>query len=133
MRSIKTTFFMWKNRKRVHGVLCDGKINLKIKRKYVYDIHATGEKAPEYEYCNTWFHIFCEKYSNVEFEQLNKPRSHWFCKSCDGKAIDVLQIVRNLKEFRETIVERMEAVEKKVDLVEKVEGRQSCGNSAETD
>ena len=53
---------------------------------------------------------------------LKKPQSRWFCKRCDDKAIDVLQIVRNTKEFQEKMVERMEAVEKKVELVEKVEG-----------
>ena len=53
---------------------------------------------------------------------LKKPQSHWFCKRCDNKAIDVLQIMRNTKEFQEKMVERMEAVEKKVELVEKVEG-----------
>ena len=37
-------------------------------------------------------------------------------------AIDVLQIVRNMKEFQEKMVGRMEYVEKKVERVEKVEG-----------
>ena len=64
----------------------------------------------------------CEKYSDAEYDLLKKPQSHWFCKNCDDKAIDVLQIVRNMKEFQEKMVERMEAVEKKVELVEKVEG-----------
>ena len=40
----------------------------------------------------------------------------------DDKEIDVLQIVRNMKEFQEKMVERMEAVEKTVELVKKVEG-----------
>ena len=82
----------------------------------------TGEKALGCEYCNTWFHTECEKYSDAEYDLLKKPQSHWFCKNCDDKAIDVLQIVRNMKEFQEKMVERMEAVEKKVELVEKVEG-----------
>ena len=82
----------------------------------------TGEKALGCEYCNTWFHIVCEKYSEVEYEMLKKPQSHWFCKRCDDKAIDVLQIMRNTKEFQDKMVERIEAVEKKVELVEKVEG-----------
>ena len=82
----------------------------------------TGEKALGCEYCNTWFHTECEKYSDAEYDILKKPQSHWFCKNCDDKAIDVLQIVRNMKEFQEKMVERMEAVEKKVELVEKVEG-----------
>ena len=56
------------------------------------------------------------------YDLLKKPQSHWFCKNCDDKAIDVLQIARNMKEFQEKMVERMEAVEKKVELVEKVEG-----------
>ena len=53
---------------------------------------------------------------------LKKPQSHWFCKRCDDKAIDVLQITRSTKEFQDKMVERMEDVEKKVELVEKVEG-----------
>ena len=61
----------------------------------------TGEKALGCEYCNTWFHIVCEKYSEVEYEMLKKPQSHWFCKRSDDKAIDVLQIMRNMKEFHE--------------------------------
>ena len=53
---------------------------------------------------------------------LKIPQLHWFCKRCDDKAIDVLQITRNTKEFQDKMVKRMEAVEKKVELVEKVEG-----------
>ena len=47
----------------------------------------TGGKALGCEYCNTWFHTVCEKYSEVEYEMLKKPQSHWFCKRSQGSPL----------------------------------------------
>ena len=71
------------------------------------------------EYCIQWYYIFCEDITDEKYASINDSgeQTHWFCKSCNTKALEVLHLVQNMKEENDKLWKEIKEVKKKVDEV----------------
>lgn len=82
----------------------------------------SDDKGLQCEYCGLWYHITCVGVDDVKYNLLSDDGIHWFCKTCDGKAIDVLLLVQSIKEKQDSLEEKFNELNVKVQNIEKIEG-----------
>ena len=67
----------------------------------------TTDKGLKCELCGVWlhFHTWCEtiKSDAYDFIDNHGEQSHWFCKVCNSKAIEVLKLVQGLTDQHNTL------------------------------
>ena len=65
------------------------------------------------EYCVQWFHITCQNVQEEVYEAISASgdQTHWFCNSCNIKALDTIRFIQCVKEDNEKI--RVELTEVK--------------------
>lgn len=85
----------------------------------------TGNCKIGCEYCGNWYHIACEGVSEDLWKVLSEnDQTHWFCKKCNVKAKEVLEIVQKgvqeTAELRKEVIDLTEKVNKALELTEKV-------------
>ena len=55
-----------------------------------------GDRKVGCRYCGGWFHLECGNVTEKMFELMEEnPQIHWYCVECNGKATDVLAVVKN--------------------------------------
>ena len=79
------------NTKDNEGSKCCGKCNKIVKDE---------SKAACCDYCSLWFHVKCDGVTDVIYKCLNVggDQFHWYCKSCNNKALDVMKLIQGLRE-----------------------------------
>lgn len=80
------------------------------------------EKGILCEYCSLWYHLPCDGVSEELYNLIQNDQVHWFCKTCNNKAIEVMKLVQSLKDKQDAIEKKVDQVEKRVESIEKVEG-----------
>ena len=79
------------NTKDNDGSKCSGKC---------YKIVKDESKAVCCDYCSLWIHVKCECITDEINKCLNVggDQVHWYCKSCNNNALDVMKFIQGHKE-----------------------------------
>ena len=57
-----------------------------------------GKEGLQCECCCEWFHVECAKLSTSEYNMLSKKSNvHWFCDRCNGKMMEMLSAMNDLR------------------------------------
>ncbi len=83
-----------------------------------------GAQALQCEYISVWHHTLCEYISDEEYNSLTRrgQQLHWYCKTCNAKAVDVLIMVQSMKEQQDKMkAEILQLADKVEELVKVVE------------
>ena len=83
-----------------------------------------SDRGLKCEYCGAWFHIECECVTNeaYEFIENHGEQLHWFCKTCNSKAIEVLKLVQGLKDQQAKLEEKVEELTTRVEEIDNIKG-----------
>ena len=83
-----------------------------------------NDKGLVCEYCVCWYHAGCEGISDENYDAIQSSggQTHWFCKPCNSKAIEVLLLVQNMKTEHEKLRSDVAELKTKVDDIQNVKG-----------
>ena len=83
------------------------------------DFENASDKIVQCEYCNDYYCSKCLGLSAPEYQSFNTPALHWYCPSCEEKAMKNLRIDREVEkrcsEFMQKMEDKIKTLESKIE------------------
>ena len=83
-----------------------------------------SDRGLKCEYCGAWFHIECESITSeaYDFIENHGEQLHWFCKTCNSKAIEVLKLLHGLKDQQDKLEANLDELTTRVEEIDNIKG-----------